>query len=494
MATVSDKPRMAMEVSGHVGKQKHVNGTYEMMQSLHNEKPCWVARTATPMYLFHTGKSRWVISKNTDDGARCYVYVKDDPPGQDPTSCKGPWQACNEDNEWVEDKGLTVKSAQPSTDPFVKLRLSLEGEMNKYGLLQTTNLKQLWKRIDCNGNNIVSLAEIDKLAVDMCEAGTWPKFLNSKPALMRAYKKTITVDSVKDDDWVQKGEFHALLLNMFWFGKLWEIFDEIDTNDDRKVTLEEFKASLNNPKVGLNLTHEEAVTEFKKADANGGGEMLFVEFCAWVRGKVNPDHNTNFDADIVSGEKSGSTLRRRHGAKVTHSHFVAKKCLKDFDDLEEKVKSTLADEAQIKKLWQCIDFNGNGNVSLAELDKFVITKYPLLNHKPALMRAFQATIKGSGDKDDYVQKHEFKPLLGNVFYFNKLYWLFDQVDQDHDRRLNYAEFKWCLKNCGWTGSEAKTQAEFKKVDKNGGGIVLFDEFCLYWTQKACPECMQAWTQ
>lgn len=89
-------------------------------------------------------------------------------------------------------------------------------------------------------------------------------------------------------------------------------------------------------------------------------------------------------------------------------------------------------------MWKRLDFNGNNIVSLAEVDKLVNEQFPLLNHKPALMRAFQATLKGGmlrckafrqmqGNGDEWVQKHEFKMLLGNLFYFNKLFWLFDQV-------------------------------------------------------------------
>merc|ERR1719215_1858440 len=87
-----------------------------------------------------------------------------------------------------------------------------------------------------------------------------------------------------------------------------------------------------------------------------------------------------------------------------------------------------------------MDFNGNNICSLAEIDKLVVEKYPVLNHKPALMRAYKATIKG-GDGDDWVQRHEFKALLGNLFYFNKLFWLFENVDGDQDRRMTFAEFK-----------------------------------------------------
>merc|ERR1712014_476562 len=115
----------------------------------------------------------------------------------------------------------------------------------------------------------------------------------------------------------------------------------------------------------------------------------------------------------------------------TRELFVAKKCFKDFDDLEAKIKAIMTDNKQLKELWNRIDFNGNNIVSLAEIDKLVVECFPVLNHKPALMRAYKATIR-AGDGDDWVDKKEFKMLLGNLFYFNKIFWLFDNADGDKD--------------------------------------------------------------
>merc|ERR1719454_2433897 len=123
--------------------------------------------------------------------------------------------------------------------------------------------------------------------------------------------------------------------------------------------------------------------------------------------------------------------------------------MKQFDDCEAEIKEIIAqnDQDKLRKMWQHLDFNGNGKVSLAEIDKFVIESYPILNHKPALMRAYKKTIK-DGDGDDWVEKKEFKMLLGNLLYFNKLFWLFDAVDEDKDRRMTYQEFKICLFSAG----------------------------------------------
>ena len=51
-----------------------------------------------------------------------------------------------------------------------------------------------------------------------------------------------------------------------------------------------------------------------------------------------------------------------------------------------------------------MDKNGNGKTSLAELDLFVLEKYPVLNNKAALMRTYKLTIsaEGGGDGDDWV--------------------------------------------------------------------------------------------
>jgi len=364
--------------------------------------------------------------------------------------------------------------------------VEVESDLMKWGVTDTNSLKQLWRKLDKNGNGVVSLAEIDSLVCDMTQAKLWPNWLNNKEAIMRAYQKTIKIDG-DGDDWVEKEEFHSLLLNLFWFAHLHQVFDDVDTSHDERVSLDEFIQGMD--KLGLKLSPQEAQKEFSTIDSDHGGMVLFVEFCAYVRRRLHPDHNPAFDPDLVSKEKAGDSLRKKFGDKATHGQFVQKKKLADFDKLEAEIKGMMNDQSKLRKLWKSLDFNGNNIVSLAEVDKMVHDKYPLLNHKPALMRAFQSTLR-EGDGDEWVEKHEFKMLLGNLFYFNKLFWLFDQVDEDKDRRMTLKEFQWCMNMCDVKMSESKAKAEFAKVDVNGGGIILFDEFCRYFTDKKCPEAMK----
>lgn len=477
----------ALAISGRKGRHENIiNGTYEQMGTKHNDRDVWVSRGLNAVYIFHTGKARWVISKRIDDGMKCYAFVQDD--GQDPLKAAGPWVCCDTDGDWHPDTNMQMTAAVHSDDPFVKLRMSLDAEMDALKLNDVTTLKSLWKRLDFNGNGVVSLAEIDKMVVEMVAGGTWPEWLNNKPALMRAYKKTILVDG-DGDDWVQKPEFSALLLNIFWFNKLFKIFDTV-SGDDRRMDINEFQAGLST--LGLSLSGDEVQAEFKKIDTNGGGQVLFVEFCAYIRNRVNPDHNPTFDADIISGEQCGKVIRKAHGHKATRDLFVKKKTITMFDELETKIKAMMLDQKELARQWKSLDFNGNNVVSLAEIDKMVVEQFEVLNHKPALMRAYKATISDpSSNHDDWVQKKEFKLLLANLFYFNKIFWLFEEVDGDKDRRLTKAEFCKLLSIQGANMSQQEMEADFAKVDKNGGGIVLFDEFCAYFTAKACPECLSS---
>uniref|UniRef100_A0A7S2UYA6 EF-hand domain-containing protein n=1 Tax=Fibrocapsa japonica TaxID=94617 RepID=A0A7S2UYA6_9STRA len=144
-------------------------------------------------------------------------------------------------------------------------------------------LMSIWNVLDFNGNGKVSLAEIDRMVVMFQDMDCYDNFfkgMNNKPALMRAYKATITGEQSDGDDWVSKREFPILLRNLYMFNRLWRIFDEIDTGDDRRIDLNEFKAGM--AKLGNFLEEENAATEFAKIDTNGGGQVLFDEFCAYL--------------------------------------------------------------------------------------------------------------------------------------------------------------------------------------------------------------------
>eukprot|EP00759_Apiculatamorpha_spiralis_P012713 PhF_6_TR19650/c0_g1_i1/m.28671 len=129
----------------------------------------------------------------------------------------------------------------------------------------------LFKRLDPNANGMLSLAELDKGIVEL-----WPEF-NNKPAIMRAYKATDT----NGNGFISKKEFKYFLKYLVFYHELWEKFDLIDTSDDRRITPEEFVKGFKILRLP-NKTPEEAGEIFKQIDKNGGGFILFDEFCEYM--------------------------------------------------------------------------------------------------------------------------------------------------------------------------------------------------------------------
>lgn len=161
---------------------------------------------------------------------------------------------------------------------------------------------------------------------------------------------------------------------------------------------------------------------------------------------------------------------------------------KKFKKVEAEFEAMAKDPARLDQFWDILDINGNNLVSLAEIDKLVVYTYPILNNKKALMRAYKQTcLKDGGDGDAWVEPKELPQLLLNLIYFNKLYAAFISIDKDFDRRLDFNEFKLGAKKLKMKLKTSQARKEFATMDANGGGVVLFDEFCVWYTKKVTPE-------
>ena len=134
--------------------------------------------------------------------------------------------------------------------------------------------------MDVNGNGYMSLAEIDKGLRDVIQL---PEIFDLKPVIMRAYQTARTISPAKNkhsDDYVTKNEFKYLLYYLRQYYEYWVGFDEVDKDDDRRISYDEFvKAVPMMEKWGIKITDPEA--SFKEADSDGHGKILFVEFVEW---------------------------------------------------------------------------------------------------------------------------------------------------------------------------------------------------------------------
>jgi Ca2+-binding EF-hand superfamily protein len=335
------------------------------------------------------------------------------------------------------DPARTRKSSAPHVEPVFMFEQPSAEEIDR-----------TFRRVDFNGNGMLSLAELDKAVVEL-----WPTF-NHKPAIMRAYKAC----DVDKSGFVSKREFGLFLLFLRVFDATWKVFAQIDGNGDRRLTLSEFQqgapvlASL-----GLNASREELECIFRKIDENNGGYVLFDEFCHY------------FASDLVNRERG--KFRLSQPAKA-----VAKK-------EPPPPKFELPPAAMTQQLFQRLDFNGNGMLSLAELDKAVVELWPKFNNKPAILRAYKACdANGSG----FISKKEFRSFLQYLVVYQALWERFMAIDTNGDRKLTLAEFLKGKPNLGLLAvkSDDDCTKAFRSIDKNGGGVVLFDEFCSYFAAQA----------
>ena len=165
----------------------------------------------------------------------------------------------------------------------------------------------------------------------------------------------------------------------------------------------------------------------------------------------------------------------------------------DWDGFIKKlpVEKTDGDRDARKKIWNAIDMNGNGFVSLAEFDRGVrdVLGLPqIFSQKKVLIRAFNAAkakIKGKAKQSgDYVEWLEFRYILVYLRQYFEYYVMFCRVDTSDDFKVDLKEFKKALPTLKkWGVKIGDPATEFKKIDKNGSGNIMFDEFCEYAIQK-----------
>ena len=148
--------------------------------------------------------------------------------------------------------------------------------------------------------------------------------------------------------------------------------------------------------------------------------------------------------------------------------------------LTEVSTFVLPDEDVLLRLWQQYDYNGNGMLSLAEIDKFIVEQFPELNVKRALMRAYKFA---DADSSGLITRAEFTLLLRSLVYFKQLDAEFSAIDRDNDRRISVDELMHSgdrLQRLGLGRLRRKdVRALFKLMDADGEGMILFDEFCSY---------------
>ncbi|CAF4183602.1 unnamed protein product [Adineta steineri] len=130
---------------------------------------------------------------------------------------------------------------------------------------------------------------------------------------------------------------------------------------------------------------------------------------------------------------------------------------------------------QIKELFHEFD-NGNGILSLAEIDRAVIYWHPELGtNRQAMLRAYKAA---DIDHNGFVQLREFRHLIELLCLYNEFSIVFGQLDKNHDKKISFSEFVKGHELIDHEDmDEDELRDEFDRIDTNHGGCILFDEVC-----------------
>jgi Ca2+-binding EF-hand superfamily protein len=361
----------------------------------------------------------WMARNKSDWGMERVEYVDDDHK--------------EEDHKPHVNKTAPTKAAEPAPTAALKIAVPPQKEC-----------MALFHRMDPNGNGMLSLAELDKGVLEL-----WPEF-NNKPAIMRAYKAA----DRDGEGFVTKGEFEFFLRFLTYYNNLWHDFAAADDSGDRRISREEFVDAAKELHVA------DPNKAFDEMDANHGGFVLFDEFCEWMA-RNKSDWGMERVEYVDDDHKEAD--HKPHVNK-TAPHKAAEPAP------TAALKIAVPPQKECMALFHRMDPNGNGMLSLAELDKGVLELWPEFNNKPAIMRAYKAADR---DGEGFVTKGEFEFFLRFLTYYNNLWHDFAAADDSGDRRISREEFVDAAKEL----HVADPNKAFDEMDANHGGFVLFDEFC-----------------
>ena len=155
--------------------------------------------------------------------------------------------------------------------------------------------KELWNKIDINGNNFVSLAEFDKGVRDVLNL---PDIFKLKKVILRAFKAAknkVKSSSKYGDEFVGWLEFRIILVYLRQYFEYYVMFCRIDSSNDFKISINEFKKAIPTlEKWGIKINDPEK--EFNSIDTNHGGVILFDEFCTYaIKKNLDLEDDDDFD-------------------------------------------------------------------------------------------------------------------------------------------------------------------------------------------------------
>lgn len=188
--------------------------------------------------------------------------------------------------------------------------------------MHITRRAEMFNSMDSNANGSLSLREVES-GLRLLFGRDAKAVKGLSPAISHAFAAAKDAKKGKPgaldaSDTVSKSEFRLLLVALKRYTELLQLFDNIDTDDDRSVDLSEFRQSL--PLLrqwGVGIP--DPPLEFSKIDHDGSGKLKFGEFAHWalLKGLDNDARdNVPGEDDVLVLHQKASPRRGRHLRKT----------------------------------------------------------------------------------------------------------------------------------------------------------------------------------
>lgn len=137
----------------------------------------------------------------------------------------------------------------------------------------------------------------------------------------------------------------------------------------------------------------------------------------------------------------------------------------------------LQDSEELRKVFERFDANGDGKISISELDSVLKSLGSSVPYEE--LRSVMEDL--DSDKDGYINIDEFaafckEPMASDEAGASELRDAFDLYDQDHNGLISHSELHLVLNRLGISCSKEDCQRMIHSVDSDGDGNVNFEEF------------------
>jgi Ca2+-binding EF-hand superfamily protein len=305
----------------------------------------------------------------------------------------------------------------------------------KQCVVEPAKMNKEWNRLDSNGNGLVSGAEVD----------TWVQ-QHHKPLRIRAVIKQAVIHTLTSSDgtvaeYITRGSFPNLLVNIIACVRAWIMFDGMNKSDesvglkDKRLEFGEFRDGL--MQLSHRITEDVVKAEWAQVDSDGKGMVLFNEFSKWHEMKQRLGWLEQLRQDRVSkveeqkrhdkaaadavlasriAQEQADAANRKRSILITPfdwSGCGSRAQAKLNQSLEAQFLQVFASNADgspgegLQKLWLALDNNGNGLVSRQELIAWTEKRYPMLSIG-AMNEAFAQTLQFDGFGSSFVKRSMFK--------------------------------------------------------------------------------------